>query len=238
MKKLLSLIILLSAGTAYSAETSKEDASDKVALTTEQSDDAETVENEQPSFLVRHADLIENASHGIDAVALGVTILHKIVFKDKHEDTKDRILCNIYFYSFIIKCLLDPLTKYSMDKKHTLKLKALQKKLDSNAKEKILTKEQSFFIRNTDTFKKISYAADFLSIPLLILLVTLQEKNKKPAQQSNLVKTINLALALTYIEKIFLHPTIKYLMNKKHTFELEALQAKLDAAQQEATQAA
>ncbi len=222
-------MILLSAGTVFSAETSKENASDKEALTVEQSIDTETTENEQPSFLIQHADFIEKASHGIDAVALIATVLHKIVFEDKHDDTKDRILCNIYVYSFIIKFLLDPLTKYSMDKKHTFKLKTLQKKLDSDAKKKILTEEKSFFIRNTDTFKNISYVADFLSIPLFILLVT-RKKNKKIKEQ---IKMINLALSLTCIEKISLHPTIKYLMHKKHTLELEALQADIDATQKE-----
>ncbi len=243
MKKLLALMILLTARTAYSAKTSKEDTSDKVALTTKLSSDAETTKDEQPSFLVRHADTMKKISDEASFTAVVSLILHKIVFKDAHQDIKDEFLCALLKSSLITILFLNPITKYSIDKKHDFKLKNLQKKLNFDLQRKTLPEQQSFLIHHADTFKRISYASDFLTVPSLILAIIhtkfdSQNKLISYQKQSNLVICIHTILNLIFIEKMILYPIVKYLMNKKNTLELEALQAQIDAVQQEETAAA
>ena len=237
-------MILLSAETAYGVTKSKKETSAKKTLTTKLITDAKTAANEQPSFLVQHADTIKKISDVVDFSALISFILYKIIFKITQKNVTNKPLLCLFTSPTCIKLFLDPLTKYSIDKKHNFKLKQIQKTLNFDVQKKALTNQQSFFIRNTDKFKKISYVTDFLPLPLLLLSIYFsdidpQTKLPKPHPQQNpLAQKIHTASFYTFITKMFLHPTVKYLMNKKNTFELEDLQTQIDALEKKETKTA
>ncbi len=178
-------MILLTAGTAYSAETSKEDTSDKVALTVEQSTGTETTKDEQPSFLVRHADTMKKISDGLYIAFPGL---------------------------FCIGCIIDLLKEQYLKKKD---------------------EQTSFLVRHADKLKKTSDGVD-IAFPVFFVIACILQ----PLEEQNLKNLAYNILTITMITKWVLDPTIKSVMSKKHAFELEALQAKLDAAQKKATEAA
>ncbi len=86
----------------------------------------------------------------------------------------------------------------------------------------------SFWVRHADKLKKVSYGIDIFFLASFVMgCATLNEKND---YLNDLLIEIFICCI---IAKLFFDPITNVAMNKKHTFELEALQAKLDAAQQE-----
>ncbi len=86
----------------------------------------------------------------------------------------------------------------------------------------------SFWVRHADKLKKVSYGLD-IAFPVFFVIACILQ----PLEEQNLKNLAYNILTITMITKWVLDPTIKSVMSKKHAFELEALQAKLDAAQQE-----
>ena len=130
-------MILLSAGTAYSAEISKEDATDKIALTTELSADAEITENEQPSFLVQHADKLKTLSYitsipPILLLAIMTSLPQNKIISIKQKQLKspssesiqsEKIMAITILFKFIT----DVLTLYAMNSKNAYLQQNLKK---------------------------------------------------------------------------------------------------------------
>ena len=134
MKKLLSLMILLSAGTAYSTETSKQKAYKIISTTTKLSADAETVENKQPSFLVRHADKLKTLSYitSIPPILLLAIMTSlpqdKIIsIKQKQSSSKSIQSEKIMAITILFKFITDVLTLYAMNSKNAYLQQNLKK---------------------------------------------------------------------------------------------------------------
>ncbi len=89
----------------------------------------------------------------------------------------------------------------------------------------------SFWVRHADKLKKVSYGLDIACPVALAIGVAIEAFNN--GKKSAASQTALCIWACSMIAKCVLDPTIKSVMSKKHAFELEALQAKLDAAQQE-----
>ncbi len=100
-------------------------------------------------------------------------------------------------------------------------------------------KSPSFLVRHADKLKKVSYIADgafYAGIIGFITAISIESSKIK-------IGKLNLATLIGYpssyigmagaVVKLLLDTPTKYAMSKKHTFELEALQAELDAIQQE-----
>ncbi len=96
-------------------------------------------------------------------------------------------------------------------------------------------KTPSFLIRHADKLKKVSYVGDgvFYAGIVGMIAATIVEKIGNNDLPSLIGKSSFWPFLIGAIAKLILDTPTKYAINKKHTFELEALQAKLDAAQEE-----